>query len=86
MSKEEREREAQIFLDAGIDPKAPYDSPKLDSALRQQANANALHDILSQTRRIHSEATGKKGGKRRKTRKGSKKSKKRKSKRRRYRK
>jgi hypothetical protein len=83
MSKKEKKREAQIFIDANVDPKAKFGNPGLDSALQRQANANALHDILSQTKSIYTDATGKPaGGKRRKTRKGSEKSKKRKSKRR----
>jgi hypothetical protein len=80
MSK--RKREAQIFVDANVDPEAPID-PEIDAEIneiaRKKAATEELHDILSRTTEIHEKATGKKGGKRRKTRKGSKKSKKMKS-------
>ena len=85
MSKKEKkeiEIEREIFKGLGIDPKAQFGNQGLDSALQRQANANALHDILSQTKSIYTDATGKPaGGRRSKRSKRSKKSKKRKSKR-----
>jgi hypothetical protein len=56
---------------------------------KREEATDALHNILSQTKKIHSDVTGvpdTSGGKRRRTRRRSKKSKKRKTKRGRYRK
>ena len=82
--------EKQTFVNANINPTDPVDLSGIDAKIdaenekkRARLEADAkLHDILSQTKRIHSEVTGKpdtNGGKRRKSRRKSKKSKKRKS-------
>jgi hypothetical protein len=76
--------EKQTFVDANVNPTDPVDLSGIDAKIdaenekkRARLEADAkLHDILSQTRRIHSEVTGKpdtNGGKRRKSRRKSKK-------------
>ena len=92
ITTKKRKIEEQLFEDANVDPIAPI-NPEIDAEIneiaRKKAATEKLHELLSQTKSIYTETTGKPagGGKKRKTkRKKSKKSKKVKSKRRRYRK
>ena len=77
--------EAQIFIDAGVDPEAPID-PKIDREIidRLGKKARADDELFKNLAKNSGAQIG--GGKRQRTRRRSKKSKKRKTKRRRYRK
>jgi hypothetical protein len=85
ITRDKIDPEAQIFIDVGVDPKAPID-PEIDNVIinRLGKKARADDELFANLAKNSDAQIG--GGKRRRTRRRSKKSKKRKTKRRRYRK
>jgi hypothetical protein len=80
LTEDKKDPEEQIFIDVGVDPKAPID-PKIDREIIDRLGKKARADD-----ELFKNLAKNSGGKRRRTRRRSKKSKKRKTKRRRYRK